>query len=509
MADISVIRNSILNYELSKRTNDPDKELNASEIKGKGHLDADSSGEISSRELTEAAKRAGVDISTLTKDEKTQLLRELSTFSKQGGSFAVSETEPNSFTFKITPPFESIKSGKPDADGNIQTLSKGASGPAVRKLEKLLANLNYRNIGDKFGDDAEKYVKHFQLNSMFTKDLTTGEMKPKPGFEDVKLGVVDAKTIRAMEESTKMENPYQSSVPSRTPNVVTEANSSLPQTTSTSGNNNTTTPQPATNTPSSQPTQNTTQTSTTSNAGAVSNREVQLSPGEFGQFERVNNNVRNHLVDTFKNKGLSLEEAERKADESLQLGNSLAKEGIRQDKSMSSNNMCYTSVKNNFVKTMDIPYQRYTNRKGGDHARTASDTLFAKNPEKFTKLSIPRADVQYLPPGAVVVYHPASKAEAGHIGVQTAQLKTPAQSRHNTAQGLPITSYQVQDGKIIGLDVQVGKNNLKYTVQDGKVFDPSGKPTELTIDHADLSDVQRNNPWASANVDVFFPTVYK
>ncbi|MFN4151551.1 MAG: hypothetical protein ACK4IX_11455, partial [Candidatus Sericytochromatia bacterium] len=301
MADISVIRNSILNYELSKRTNDPDKELNASEIKGKDHLDADSSGEISSKELTEAAKRAGVDISTLTKDEKTQLLRELSTFSKQGGSFAVSETEPNSFTFKITPSLESVKSGKPDSDGNIPTLSKGASGQAVKKLEKLLANLNYLNIGDKFGDDAEKYVKHFQLNNMFTKDPTTGEMKPKPGFEDVKLGVVDSKTLKAMEESTKMDNPYQSTTPSRKPHVVTEENSSLPQNTSTSGNNNTspsqtnngasnqptqntTGPSQTTNQPSSQTTQNNTQTSPASNAGAVSNREVQLSPGEFGQF---------------------------------------------------------------------------------------------------------------------------------------------------------------------------------------------------------------------------------
>lgn len=498
MTNISDVRNSILNYELTKKVSTPNNqtsELNSNDIKGKGHLDADRSGEISSKELTEAAKRAGVDISQLTQEEKTQLLRELSTFSKQGGSFASSTTEPNVFSFKVTSSIDDVKSGKLNSEGKVSTLSKGDSGPAVKKLERLLSNLNYLNIGDKFGDDAEKYVRHFQINNMFTKDPTTGEMKPKAGFEDVQLGVVDSKTLKQMEISTKMENPY--GVPERRNsqprNVVTYENSTLPTPNQ---------PQIETNT-------NQTETPQVNQNTSVESSTPTFSAGEFGQFERVNNNVKTQLIEAFKKEGLSPEDAEKKADESLQLGSRVTQEAIKQDKSMKSNNLCYTSVKRNLENTMDIPYKVYNGVKNGTHARTAPKTLFAENADKFVKLSVDRADVQYLPPGSIVVYHPADKTEAGHIGVQTAQLKTPAQSKSNSAQGLPITSYQMQDGKIVGVDVQVGKSNVRYEVKDGKVFDDKGKETNLVIDHADISDVQRNNPWANAKVDVFFPKDYK
>lgn len=520
MSNISAARDSILRYELKLRPNDQDKTINSSDVKGRDHLDSNSSGTISLRELQTAAKKAGVDISRLTIDEKQQLQRELSTFVKQGGAFAASEGDPTLFSFKITPTINDVKSGAKSPNGEVQTFSNGQSGTAIIKLNKLLDNLGFDAKGDKFTDKTENFVKDFQLRHFFTKDPTTGEMKPKPGYENIKLGVVDAKTLEIMEEATKLENPYES--PSPDNGFAPNPSKPSPQTTTPNPPNQNNNAEANTPPIINPPTGNTnheanttlpTQTTPLANddasdqVGGTSQVEASrpTSPGEVGQFERVRNAARNQIIDSFKSKGMSQEDAEKKAEDSLKLGGKLTETAVKQDRAMGTENMCYTAVKRNLEKAMGISYKRYTNNSRGDSARTATNTLFKENASSFVKLQLPRADVQYLPPGTIVVYSPTNKSVSGHIGVQTIQLKTPQQSASGTAQGLPVTNVHEKDGQIVGLDVKVGRNTIKYTVENGKVFDDKGKPTNLSLDHADISDKQRNNPWASATVDVFFP----
>lgn len=508
MSNISTIRDSILNYELKKRPTDPDQQINAADVKGRGHLDSDGNNNISSKELQNAADRAGVDISTLTGTEKLELTKELSSFVRQGGSFEVSTTDPNVFSFKITPTTDRVLSAKKDSEGNVSTFSKGQSGPEIRKVNTLLSNLGFPARGDKFNEDTEKFVKSFQLRNFFTKDNLTGQMVPKKGYENIQLGVIDAKTLDIMEEATKLEKPYQRATVRPRPVEVIENHPPIapPQTNSGTNTNGSVTPlvtgDPATN-QGNTVTENTNSTPA-SETGAVAAPRT-FSPGAVGQFERVRDQVKNQIIDGLKAKGMSPEEAEIKADQAFQLGGKLTDTAVKQDRLMGSDNMCYTAVKRDLEQAVGIPYKRYTNNKRGDFARTASDTLFKQNADLFQKIQVPRSDVQFLPPGAIVVYSPPNKSAPGHIGVQTIQLKTPAQARSATTQGLAVTNVYEQDGKIVGLDVKVGKATVKYTVENGKVFDQNGKATDLSFDHADISDKQRNDPWSSAPVDVFYP----
>lgn len=506
MSDISAVRNSILDYELKKKTNNPsEQQINARDVQGRGKIDANSDGKVSSRELESAARRAGVNLNALSRDDKQQLIRELSTFVKQGGSFAQSSTDVKVFSFVVTPSVKNVKSGALNDDGVPDTFHRGQTGGEIRKVNVLLRNLGFPASGDKFDENTEKFVKDFQLRNFFTKDAVTGEMKPKKGYENITLGVIDAKTLEIMEEATKSETPYILEAPSQRPTPTPQTNNPGQITYE---NKPVVQPLPTNTNPTEvkPPVDNSGQTNSTNTTGGVTgvNTDAPLSPGEVGQFERVRREVKNQIMSGLVAKGMSPEDAEKKADESFSLGSKLTTSAIRQDKAMGTDNMCYTAVKRDLEQTLKIPYKRYTNNRRGDFARTASNTLFKENSNLFQKVQVPRSDVKFLPPGAVVVYHPSNKAEAGHIGVQTIQLKTPAQAKSG-AQGLPATNVYEQDGKIVGLDVKVGNKTVKYTVQDGKVIDPTGKPTNLTFNHADISDKQRNDPWSGAPVDVFYP----
>ncbi|MFN8578605.1 MAG: hypothetical protein U0354_17395 [Candidatus Sericytochromatia bacterium] len=501
MSDISSFRNSILSNELKPRLNTTDNQIKKSDLQGRGKIDANGDGQISSRELQNAAKKAGVDLSTLTTDDKLQIRTQISKLIKQGGSF--SETNPMVYSFVITPSTDDVKSGALGEDGKPLTFTKGQSGDEIKKLNLLLRNLDFPAIGDKFQDSTEAMVKDFQLRNMFEKDATTGELKPRKGYEDVVLGVVDSKTLKVMEEATKMENPYERQNHNNSSPVIEPINpvNTLPQREVII---------PTTiNLPPINPTIGEVNPNThTNQTNNVESPQRVYSSGEAGKFERVRDDIKNQIISSFIEKGLSPQEAEQKAEESLKLGGTVTEAAIRQDKLMGTDNKCYTAVKKGLEQSMDIPYKVYNNVRNGTHARTASDTLFKENKNLFQKIEIPRADVQYLPPGAIVVYHPANKAEAGHIGVQTIQLKTPEQQKSG-AQGLPVTNVYEQDGKIVGLEVKVGKSTVKYDVKDGKVFDKNGKETNLTFDRADISDKQRNDPWPTARVDVFFPITKK
>jgi hypothetical protein len=515
MSDISVVRNSILTNEFKKQLSNPNLQVKGSNLQGSGKIDANSDGQISSRELQNAAKKAGINLTELTKEDKLELRTQISKLIKQGVN--VTETNPMVFSFVVTPSTDDVKSGALGEDGKPVTFNKGQTGQEIKKFNQLLANIGFPAIGDKFQDSTENMVKDFQLRNFFEKDIETGELKPKLGYENIVLGVVDSKTLEAMEEATKLQNPYEKQVYSENTPVI-NTNPTNPQTTvvtPTTTNQQTTVIIPTTTNTESVNTNQTTSEVNTNNTNVASTNSTEavestqtLSPGELGKFEEVRNQIKKQIVESFISKGLSPQEAEEKANEAFKLGNELAGTAVKQDKSMATDGMCYTAVKRNLEQAMNIGYKRYTPRKGGDHARTASETLFKQNSNLFQKVKLPISDVQYLPPGAVVVYHPANKAKAGHIGVQTIQLKTPEQQRKGI-QGVPVTNVYEQDGKIIGLDVRAGNKTVKYDIKDGKVFDQNGKETNLKFDHADISDKQRDNPWAGVPVDVFFPLAKK
>lgn len=495
MSDISSFRNSILSNELKPRLNSTDTQIKKSDLQGRGKIDDNGDGQISSRELQNAAKKAGVDLSVLTKDDKLELRTQISKMIKQGGSF--SETNPMVYSFVITPSTNDVKSGALGEDGKALTFNKGQTGDEIKKLNQLLRNLDFPAIGDKFQESTEAMVKDFQLRNFFEKDLETGELKPRKGYEDIVLGVVDSKTLSAMEESTKMENPYekQNNTQNNTNPIIEHVTpvNPLPQREIIINS--------PINIPTIKPIEDVKPTIQTNNV--VSEQKI-YSSGEAGKFEKVRDEIKNQITNSFIEKGLSPDEAEQKADDALKLGGTVTELAIKQDKLMGTDNKCYTAVKKGLEQSMNIPYKSYGNVKNGTHARTSSETYFKDNKDLFQKIEISRDAVQYLPPGAIVVYHPSNKAEAGHIGVQTIQLKTPTQQKSG-AQGLPVTNVYEQDGKIVGLDVKVGKTTVKYDVKDGKVFDNKGKETNLTFDRADISDKQRNDPWPTARVDVFFP----
>lgn len=213
----------------------------------------------------------------------------------------------------------------------------------------------------------------------------------------------------------------------------------------------------------------------------------------LNEYERV----RQSVLDQLNAKGVNGEQA-------LQLGEELTEAAVQRDRAMSSSSMCYTAVKQAIENAVDLPYQTFGGKKGS-WARTAGQNLFDKHPELFQKIQIDRKDVHHLPPGAVVVYKPQDQSEYGHIGVQSMQLKTPQQKKAGQ-QGLPVVNVYSQNGQIEGLDVKDLKGQIiTYKVDDGLVLDATGKETGLSIEHTDISDKQRDNPWSTAPVDVYFP----
>lgn len=81
-----------------------------------------------------------------------------------------------------------------------------------------------------------------------------------------------------------------------------------------------------------------------------------------------------------------------------------------------SDGYCYTGVKEAMEGALAYKYQTFSGR-GGTWASTADDNIFLKRPDLFAQLEVSKAELEYLPAGAIVVYEPPGKV--GHIGIKS------------------------------------------------------------------------------------------
>lgn len=79
-----------------------------------------------------------------------------------------------------------------------------------------------------------------------------------------------------------------------------------------------------------------------------------------------------------------------------------------------SESFCYTGVKEAMEGALNYRYQAFGG-KGGSWASTADTNIFQKRPDLFAELTLSREELNYLPPGAIVVYEPGG---VGHIGIK-------------------------------------------------------------------------------------------
>jgi hypothetical protein len=484
---LSDITSRILKHEAKDKFTG---QILSKDITGKNKIDANADHKVTVDELKSAATLAGIDISTLTETDLGNLEKDalqLTEFLQKGGKLSKNTDLVYSYDFIGESKLTSIESVRNSQEKGVG-FHRGQSGPEIAKLNVLLANLGFKitpGNEDKFTEETEIFVREFQMANNLLQDIMTGLPEPQ-----MNPGVIDGKTLITMERATKAENPYVS-IDAPENNIITE-------------------------------------------------------------YDIVRKKVKEQLGQ----KGIDVNKA-------FEIGEKLTEGSVSVDRKMSSESLCYTAVKKTLENVLGLPYEYFGRVKNpengkvenGAYAKTAGYSLLDKHPDMFVKLdNFTRNDVQYLPPGAIVVYRPVNSkgqdlsGEAGHIGVQSMQVKGLPVVKVNEENGVmrsvtlkkkdnTLVNYDVMDGfavlsktfankdeiavgtKLNGMTIAsleeengiIKSIKLKGTGSKGtyyKTLEVSGNKIILEknpISHADISDKMRVSPWKSSKVEVYFP----
>lgn len=315
---------------------------------------------ISVDELKQAlAQKRGVAVESLTflPEEEAALAedaRDLTSFLRRGGN--IEKGNDNTYRYVPStkqPTLKELRST--DNAENPLYLGPGAKGDEIRKLRILINNL--------YAYDPE-YEPLDERNPNYDDKVRTAiaDFQQKFGLigkEGVKAGVLDGRTLRALEREVegviKEKDIYTPFVP------VTE----MP--------------------------------------GVPDN-----DPRRIATLEKI--------IDQLVAKGLTSTEIEQAFHTSHDLAEFAQKAILSVEKKYpkGSESFCYTGVKEALEGALYYRYQTFGG-KGGSWASTADTNIFQKRPDLFAELTLSRDELDYLPPGAIVVYEPGG---IGHIGIK-------------------------------------------------------------------------------------------
>lgn len=331
--------------------------LNANDLK---IINKDNDSKITVDELKGAlAAKRGVAVETLTflPEEEAGLAedaRDLTSFMRRGGK--LDGSAQNGFAYvgnAKQPSLKDLRSA--DNAENPISLSMGAKGEDIRKLATLINNL--------YAHD-ESYVPLDERNDVFDQKLcdAIADFQQKYnllGSEGISEGVLDGRTLRAIERQVE--------------GVIKEQDIYTPYV-------------PVSEMP-----------------GVPDN-----DPKRIETLQKIS--------DQLAARGLTSTEIET----AFHTGHDLAEfaEGaikkVEEKYKNGSESYCYTGVKESMEGALNYRYQAFGG-KGGSWASTADDNIFRKRPDLFAELTLSREELNYLPPGAIVVYEPGG---VGHIGIK-------------------------------------------------------------------------------------------
>ncbi|MBT9547565.1 MAG: peptidoglycan-binding protein [Candidatus Sericytochromatia bacterium] len=323
-------------------------------------INVNNDNKITTDELKGAlAQKRGVAVETLTflPEEEAGLAedaRDLTSFLRRGGKLEAA-AEPG-FAYAATgkqPTLNDLRTA--DNAENPISLGLGAKGEDVRKLHVLLNNLHahdedYSSLNERndvYNETVKNAIAEFQKNYNLL------------GTEGVSEGVLDGKTLRALERAVE--------------GVIKESDIYAPYV-------------PISEMP-----------------GVPDN-----DPKRLEALQKIS--------DQLGAKGLTSTEIEQ----AFQTGHDLstfAQEAIAEVECKykgGSESFCYTGVKESMEGALNYRYQVFSG-KGGTWASTADENIFKKRPDLFAELTLSREELNYLPPGAIVVYEPGG---VGHIGIK-------------------------------------------------------------------------------------------
>ncbi|MGE3727742.1 MAG: peptidoglycan-binding domain-containing protein [Candidatus Sericytochromatia bacterium] len=323
-------------------------------------INVNNDNKITTDELKGAlAQKRGVAVETLTflPEEEAGLAedaRDLTSFLRRGGKLETG-SEPS---------FAYVATGKPltlkelrtaDNAENPIAIGPGAKGEDIRKLHVLINNLHAHDEGytslnernDVYDDAVKNAIADFQQKFKLL------------GTEGVSEGVLDGKTLRALEREVE--------------GVIKESDIYAPFV-------------PVTEMP-----------------GVPDN-----DPKRLAALQKIS--------DQLGAKGLTSTEIEQAFETGHELA-TFAQEAIAEVECKykgGSESFCYTGVKESMEGALNYRYQTFEG-KGGTWASTADENIFKKRPDLFAELTLSREELNYLPPGAIVVYEPGG---VGHIGIK-------------------------------------------------------------------------------------------
>lgn len=323
-------------------------------------INANNDNKITTDELKGAlAQKRGVAVETLSflPEEEAGLAedaRDLTSFLRRGGKLEGDATA--GFAYAATGKQPSLKELRTvDSAENPLTIGPGAKGEEIRKLQILINNLyahseDYTPLNERnevYDDSVKNAIADFQKKYNLL------------GIEGVTEGVLDGKTLRALEREVE--------------GVIKEQDIYMPYV-------------PITEMP-----------------GVPDN-----DPKRHETLQKIS--------DQLAAKGLTSTEIEQAFHTGHELAQ-FAEQAIRQVESKykgGSESFCYTGVKEAMEGALNYKYQAFGG-KGGSWASTADDNIFKKRPDLFAELTLTREELNYLPHGAIVVYEPGG---VGHIGIK-------------------------------------------------------------------------------------------
>jgi len=305
------------------------------------------------------ATQRGVAVESLAllPEEEAELAedaKDLTSFIRRGGKLEGSAEQGFAYTGVVKQPSLKELRTADNFENPIQ-LAPGAKGEDIRKLNTLINNLyaldeEYKPLDERnevYGEALRDAVADFQRKYQLI------------GTEGVQAGILDGKTLRAIERQVegviKAQDIYTPFVP------VTE----MP--------------------------------------GVPDD-----DPKRLETLQKIS--------DQLAEKGLTSTEIEL----AFQTGHDLAQfaesaiHTVESKYKGGSESFCYTGVKESLEGSLHYRYQAFGG-KGGSWASTADDNLFRKRPDLFAELTLSREELNYLPPGAIVVYEPGG---VGHIGIK-------------------------------------------------------------------------------------------
>lgn len=373
MTGLSTVGNSVLTYLLKDR-----ESATAKDIDKIDNLKNDN--QISLAELKSAAKKAGADLTGVSDETLMQDAKNLTQFLQKGGELRKTTTDNvNVFEFKplegTTPPsVKDVEANKSGVDGKSLVFQRGQKGLELRKIINLLINNDFSTKlapkSDSFTPAMENFIKEFQEeNGLIDKN-------GKPLKEGVIAGVIDEKTLDVLIDSAKKEKPYELAQPEQ----IADSN----------------------------------------------------NDGQLNSFDRVKNVV----ADQLREQGVD-------TDKAFKIGDALVSDAAKVEKIRTTDNRCFATVKESVAKGLNLDHGTVRSKavktitvndgrknikvEAAAYARFANDAFFPNMKDKFVEIKgLSKADLKYLPAGAVIVYTPKhfykpnkpGVIEAGHIGVQ-------------------------------------------------------------------------------------------